>query len=114
MRETGCGKSRTIRTPLSSSVPWEPPAAKFTASQLPTRKSQCTTRELRQYTLMAVVQVSELNAAVYFNNGSVDPYSERTGVDFVTGKRVRYKRTSEQCSTLQTKLVAILQALDRA
>ncbi|KAG0716228.1 hypothetical protein GWK47_010216 [Chionoecetes opilio] len=64
--------------------PWGPPAAEFTATQLPACKAMCTTRELRQHALMAMAQVAERDSRVYFTDGSVDPDSGRTGAAFVT------------------------------
>ncbi|XP_050706570.1 uncharacterized protein LOC126991941 [Eriocheir sinensis] len=96
------------------SAPWEPSAAVFTATQLPASKAQCTTAELRQHALMAMAQVTERGAAVYYTDGSVDPDNGRTGAVFVTGGRQRAWRTSDHCSSIQRKLVAILHALEHA
>ncbi|KAG0728832.1 hypothetical protein GWK47_031658 [Chionoecetes opilio] len=75
----------------------------------------CTTRELRQHALMAMAQVAERDSRVYFTDGSVDPDSGRTGAAFVTtgGTELSW-RTSNNCSTLQTELVAIQHALEHA
>lgn len=77
----------------SPPAPWEPPAAEFTATQLSGSKSQCTTEGLRQYVLMAIAQVTELDAAVYYTAGFVDLDSGRVGADFVTGGLERAWRT---------------------
>lgn len=59
---------------------WESPATEFTATQLPTRKSQ----ELQQQTLMAISQGSEPNSVVYYTDSSVDPGSGETGATLAT------------------------------
>ncbi|KAG0711430.1 hypothetical protein GWK47_002290 [Chionoecetes opilio] len=60
---------------------------------------------------MAMAQVAERDSRVYFTDGSVDPDSGRTGAAFVTtgGTELSW-RTSNNCSTLQTELVAIQHA----
>ena len=92
----------------SAPPPWEPPAAEFTATQLPASKALCTIQELRQHTLMAIAQVTQPDSTTYFTDGSVDPESGRKGAALVTGGVELLWRTSEHCSTLQTELVAIL------
>ncbi|KAG0716376.1 putative RNA-directed DNA polymerase from transposon BS [Chionoecetes opilio] len=94
--------------------PWGPPAAEFTATLLPACKAMCTIRELRQHALMAMAQVVERDSRVYFTDCSVDPDSGRTGAAFVTGGTEMSWRTSYNCSTLQTELVAIQHALKQA
>ncbi|XP_050703623.1 uncharacterized protein LOC126989089, partial [Eriocheir sinensis] len=94
------------------SAPWEPSAAVFTATQLPASKAQCTTAELRQHALMAMAQVTERGAAVYYTDGSVDPDSGRTGAAFVTGGRQRALQGHPKDNVgLITAILGILQSL---
>ncbi|KAG0725788.1 hypothetical protein GWK47_037927 [Chionoecetes opilio] len=62
-----------------------------------------------------MAQVAERDSRVYFTDGSVNPDSGRTGAAFVTtgGTELSW-RTSNNCSTLQTELVAIQHALEHA
>ncbi|KAG0724394.1 hypothetical protein GWK47_040647 [Chionoecetes opilio] len=62
-----------------------------------------------------MAQVAERDSRVYFTDGSVDPDSGRTVAAFVTtgGTELSW-RTSNNCSTLQTELVAIQHALEHA
>ncbi|KAK8386400.1 hypothetical protein O3P69_010815 [Scylla paramamosain] len=87
----------TFRAP----PPWEPPAAEFSATQLPASKALCAVEEMRQHAFMAMAQVTEPDSVVYYTDGSADPDSGRTGAAAIT-------RGAE------TELVAILLALEHA
>ncbi len=97
-----------------SPPPWEPPAADFSATQLPASKSLCGAEEMRQHALMAMAGVTEPDSAVYYTDGSVDPDSGRTGAAAITRGTEVCGRTPDHCSTLQTELVAIQMALEHA
>ncbi|KAG0712078.1 hypothetical protein GWK47_019233 [Chionoecetes opilio] len=112
---TGPWREADVPTPTYyAPPPWGPLDAEFTATLLPACKAMCNTRELRQHALMAMAQVVERDSRVYFTDGSVDPDSGRTGAAFVTGGTEMSWRTSDNCSTLQTELVAIQHALEHA
>ncbi|KAK8402049.1 hypothetical protein O3P69_001260 [Scylla paramamosain] len=100
----------TFRAP----PPWEPPAAEFSATQLPASKALCAVEEMRQHAFMAMAQVSEPDSVVYYTDGSADPDSGRTGAAAVTRGGEVCERTPDHYSTLQTELVAILLALEHA
>ncbi|KAK8375138.1 hypothetical protein O3P69_015649 [Scylla paramamosain] len=100
----------TFRAP----PPWEPPAAEFSATQLPASKALCAVEEMRQHAFMAMAQVTEPDSVVYYTDGSADPDSGRTGAAAITRGAEVCERTPDHCSTLQTELVAILLALEHA
>ncbi|XP_063887725.1 uncharacterized protein LOC135115154 [Scylla paramamosain] len=100
----------TFRAP----PPWEPPAAEFSATQLPASKALCAVEEMRQHAFMALAQVTEPDSVVYYTDGSADPDSGRTGAAAITRGAEVCERTPDHCSTLQTELVAILLALEHA
>ncbi|KAK8403950.1 hypothetical protein O3P69_000184 [Scylla paramamosain] len=99
---------------LPRPTPWEPPAAEFSATQLPASKALCAVEEMRQHAFMAMAQVTEPDSVVYYTDGSADPDSGRTGAAAITRGAEVCERTPDHCSTLQTELVAILLALEHA
>ncbi|KAK8376776.1 hypothetical protein O3P69_009998 [Scylla paramamosain] len=99
---------------LPRPTPWEPPAAEFSATQLPASKALCAVEEMRQHAFMAMAQVTGPDGVVYYTDGSADPDSGRTGAAAITRGAEVCERTPDHCSTLQTELVAILLALEHA
>ncbi|KAK8390570.1 hypothetical protein O3P69_010334 [Scylla paramamosain] len=69
---------------FSAPPPWEPPAAEFSATQLPASKVLCAVEEMRQHAFMAMARVTEPDSVVYYTDGSADPDSGRTGAAAIT------------------------------
>lgn len=92
--------------------PWSPHAIKFYSTTLPGTKATCTPIEMRQHTLSWIEQLHVPGSEVYFTDGSVDPDKTTTGSAFTTRQDTVAWRNSDHCSTLQTELVAIQQALE--
>lgn len=94
--------------------PWDPPSIRTHIVRLPKGKKDLSENELLQHTLSVMESVDNPEAAVYYTDGSVDQESGKSGASFVTGNNVYGYRTSDHCSTLQTELAAIAQALKHA
>ncbi|KAK8372128.1 hypothetical protein O3P69_015531 [Scylla paramamosain] len=113
-RSEGAAARTSLPPTFRAPPPWEPPAAEFSATQLPASKALCAVEEMRQHAFMAMAQVTEPDSVVYYTDGSADPDSGRTGAAAITRGAEVCERTPDHCSTLQTELVAILLALEHA
>ena len=94
--------------------PWSPPPATLKFTDLGDSKANLQKEDLKKISLQAIATETPADAASYFTDGSVDPKHHRSGAAFYTqGQTLRW-RLSNDCSTLQTELVAISKALQHA
>ena len=92
-------------------APWEDTHAKFIRAVLPSSKSACTPTELKEAALSSIRTAEQQGGISYYTDGTVDPDTGITGAAVYSNKYSAHWRTSNHCSTLQTELVAIKQAL---
>ena len=91
--------------------PWSINPIQFTRASLPTSKSNCTPQTLQMAALHAISAVETPNSITFFTDGSVEPNSHKTGAAVYASNYQAAWRISDNCSTLQTELMAIQQAL---
>ncbi|XP_076032993.1 uncharacterized protein LOC143020456 [Oratosquilla oratoria] len=80
-----------------------------------TRKADCDPDKLRPKVLKEIQAITPSNSVTYYTDGSVDPNTGRCGAAIVVDNgETNHWRVSDGCSTLQTELAAVLQALEHA
>ena len=92
--------------------PWEASVANFNFTVLPTSKNDCTPQVLRRAATEAIRLSEEPGCTSYYTDGTVDPETHTTGSAVFSTVFTASWRTSNNASTMQTELVAILQALE--
>ena len=92
-------------------TPWSTNPIQFTRASLPTSKINCTQQTLQMAALHAISAVETPNSITFYTDGSVDPNSQKTGAAVYANNYQAAWRISDNCSTLQTELMAIQQAL---
>ena len=91
--------------------PWSVNPIKFTRASLPTAKQNCSPQTLQAAALNAISAVQTPNSITFYTDGSVDPTSHRAGAAIYANQYQAAWRLSDNCSTLETELTAIKQAL---
>ena len=95
-----------------SRAPWEDFPATFNYTELPNSKGNCTEQQLKRAAEEAMRKVYPKGCTEYFTDGSVDKSIPATGAGVFSTNFTGSWRLSNTCSTLQTKLIAILKALE--
>ena len=95
-------------------APWEESPATFNFTELPNSKANSTEQQLKGAAEEAMRKVFTEGCTEYFTDGSVDNSIPATGVGVFSTNFTGSWRISNTCSTLQTKLIAILKALEHS
>ena len=98
----------------TTSPPWDPEVATFKETKLPHSKNNCTEEQLRVAALGAIESAMLPNSITYYTDGSVDPDTNTTGAAVYSNNYTASWRLSNHASTMQTELIAILQALQNS
>ena len=92
--------------------PWESSIARFNFTALPTSKNDCTPQALLRAAAEAIRLSEEPGCTSFYTDGTVDPDTFTSGSAVFSTVFTASWRTSNGASTMQTELVAILQALN--
>ena len=97
--------------PLFRQIPWGNTGATFNYTTLPVSKHLCNTQTLKTAALNSIRKVETSNTYSLYTDGSVDPTTETAGAAVHSNRFTGSWRVSNTASTMQTELLAILQAL---
>ena len=92
--------------------PWESSTAKFNFTALFTSKNDCTPQALLRAAPEAIRLSEEPGCTSFYTDGTLDPDTFAFGSAVFPSVVTASWRTSNGASTMQTELVAILQALN--
>ncbi len=101
-------------TPPHCSLPWKQPVLEINQLQLPGSKASMDKEELLSIANSFILNLTTENSVVYYTDGSLDPDTGRAAAAYHTTSHEQGVRISDNASTLQTELVAILLALQHA
>ena len=120
IRNTGLSKTLMELKPDKSHpgyiapAPWAPQKATFNITTLPTSKKQCDPTNLQQAAQRSIQEVESNNTISYYTDGSVSPDIPATGAAVFSNNYSASWRLSNTCSTMQTELFAIKEALQHS
>ena len=92
-------------------VPWEASGAHFNVTKLPKSKHMCSDEEMLEAAQTAIRLTETNNPYVLYTDGSVDTTTETAGSAVHSSRFTAGWRITNGASTMQTELVAILEAL---
>ena len=101
----------TTHPNYTPTAPWEPFPAVLNYTALPASKAACAPDTLRRAAQLSINNAESNGCSSYYTDGSVNPDTQATGAAVFSNKFTASWRTSNSCSTLQTELAAIKQAL---
>ena len=87
--------------------PWHKNSTKLNYTKLPASKNQCTPYQLNRATHTAIQSVEDRNTFAYCTDGSILQEEHLSGAAVYSSSFTTSWRFSNNCSTLQTELVAI-------
>ncbi|MEL6802231.1 MAG: reverse transcriptase domain-containing protein, partial [Bacteroidota bacterium] len=101
----------TPHTNYTCPAPWASPSIQFHITKLPSSKRLCSPEAMLQAAEAAIQSLESPDSVTFFTDGSVDPETGRCGSAVYSSHHSNSWRVSDNCSTLQTELMAIKQAL---
>ena len=120
IRNTGLAKTLAELKPDKSHpgyqapAPWVTQRPIFNISTLPTSKKLCSPTNLQQTAQRSIQEVESANTISYYTDGSVNTDLPATGAAVYSKNYTASWRLSNTCSTMQTELFAIKEALQHS